>query len=74
MLSTEDSNFFYLLVKTYRRILINAWLVSVTMQLFILKLVTFRFLIMERIIVLCVYAVHACSFNYKSDYGTMILL
>ena len=23
----------------------------------------------ERVIVLCVYAAHACSFNYKSDYN-----
>ena len=23
----------------------------------------------ERVVVLCVYVVHACSFNYKSDYS-----
>ena len=30
-------------------------------------------LLTERVIVLCVYATHACSFNYKSDYNKTLL-
>ena len=30
-------------------------------------------LLTERVIVLCVYAAHACSFNYKSDYSKSYL-